>query len=115
MTGGKGAGQALGAGAGASEHRAQARGTGRRAAGAAGAQAAGAQALGCAGRAGTARVRAEREAGAQQGRHRRAGRGSWACRWPTGCALGALSLFLARFDSVLFLSQFLDIVREPGS
>ena len=26
---------------------------------------------------------------------------------PVGCALGALSLFLARFDSVLFLSQFL--------
>ena len=33
---------------------------------------------------------------------------------PVGCALGALSLFLTRFDSVLFLSQFLDIVREPG-
>ena len=40
---------------------------------------------------------------------------AWACCWPTGCALGALDLFLARFDSVLFLSQFLDIVREPGS
>ena len=35
--------------------------------------------------------------------------------WAVGCALGALSLFLTRFDSVLFLSQFLDIVREPGS
>ena len=34
---------------------------------------------------------------------------------PVGCALGALSLFLTQFDSVLFLSQFLDIVREPGS
>ena len=34
---------------------------------------------------------------------------------PAGCALGALSLFLTWFDSVLFLSQFLDIVREPGS
>ena len=34
---------------------------------------------------------------------------------PVGCALGALSLFLARFDSVLFLSKFLDIVHEPGS
>ena len=34
---------------------------------------------------------------------------------PASCALGALSLFLTRFDSVLFLSQFLDIVREPGS
>ena len=40
---------------------------------------------------------------------------AWACCRPTGCALGALSLFLTRFDSVLFLSQFLDIVREPGS
>ena len=35
--------------------------------------------------------------------------------WAVGYALGALSLFLARFDSVLFLSQFLDIVCEPGS
>ena len=34
---------------------------------------------------------------------------------PAGCALGALSLFLTRFDSVLFLSQFLDIVRELDS
>ena len=34
---------------------------------------------------------------------------------PAGCALGAPSLFLAQFDSVLFLSQFLDIVRELGS
>ena len=34
---------------------------------------------------------------------------------PTGCALGALSLFLTQFDSVLFLSQFLDTVSEPGS
>ena len=34
---------------------------------------------------------------------------------PVGCALGALSLFLARFYSVLFMSRFLDIVREPGS
>ena len=32
-----------------------------------------------------------------------------------GSALGALDLFLARFDSVFFFSQFLDIVREPGS
>ena len=35
--------------------------------------------------------------------------------WVVGCALGAFSLFLTRFDSVLFLSQFLDIVSEPGS
>ena len=34
---------------------------------------------------------------------------------PVGCALCALSLFLARFDSVWFLSRFLDIVRELGS
>ena len=34
---------------------------------------------------------------------------------PASCALGALGLFLTRFDSVLFLSQILDIVREPGS
>ena len=44
-----------------------------------------------------------------------AGRAAWACYWPAGCALGALNLLLTRFDSVLFLSQFLDIVREPGS
>ena len=31
---------------------------------------------------------------------------AWACCWVVGCALGALSLFLTRFDSVLFLSQF---------
>ena len=43
------------------------------------------------------------------------GRAAWACCWAMGCALGALGLFLARFDSVLFLSQFLDIVREPDS
>ena len=34
---------------------------------------------------------------------------------PAGCALGALSLFLTQFDSVLFLSQPLDTVHEPGS
>ena len=46
--------------------------------------------------------------GARLARHGRAA-------GPAGCALGALGLFLTRFDSVLFLSQFLDIVREPGS
>ena len=42
--------------------------------------------------------------------------GAWPGRaaGPVGCALGALSLFWARFDSVLFLSRFLDIVREPS-
>ena len=57
------------------------------------------------------------------GRHRRAagrhvawqGARPGRAAGPVGCALGALSLFLARFDSVLFLSRFLDIVREPGS
>ena len=76
--------------------------------------------------------RAGRGRGAQQARHRRAGRavrarqagarhaglGRWARglgeRVGQGCALGALGLFLARFDSVLFLSQFFDIVRELG-
>ena len=49
--------------------------------------------------------------GAGCGRGARPGRAAG----PTGCALGALGLFLTQFDSVLFLSQFLDIAREPGS
>ena len=49
------------------------------------------------------------------GHGRRAGRAAWASGLAVGCALGALGLFLIRFDSVFFLSQFLDIVREPGS
>ena len=75
---------------------------------------------GGAGRAGSwaAGVRA---AGARQGaagaRQGAAGArpGRWARGLATGCALGALGLFSARFDSVFFLSQFLDIVREPDS
>ena len=31
---------------------------------------------------------------------------TWGCCWAVGCALGALSLFLTQFNSVLFLSQF---------
>ena len=60
-------------------------------------------------------VRAWQASGSRRGRAR--GRASWAAgaRAGQGCALGALDLFLARFDSVLFLSQFLDIVRELGS
>ena len=54
-----------------------------------------------------------RQAGA--GRSRSARPGRWARGLATGCALGALGLFSIRFDSVLFLSRFLDIVREPGS
>ena len=56
-----------------------------------------------------------RTRGARGARGMGARRAAWACCWVVGCALGALSLFLTRFDSVLFLSQFLDIVREPDS
>ena len=50
------------------------------------------------------------------GRARQAnGRARQARGLALGSALGALGLFLARFDSVFFLSQFLDIVRESGS
>ena len=60
---------------------------------------------GCAGRVWNGPWASTRGAGTRPGR----------AAGPAGCALGALSLFLARFDSVLFLIQFLDIVREPGS
>ena len=59
-----------------------------------------------------------RQAGlvAGRGRHARLARpGRWVRGLATGYALGALGLFSVRFDSVLFLSRFLDIVREPGS
>ena len=79
---------------------------------------------GPAGRAGKWQAQAQ-ASGSRRGRARRArGRASWAAgarpgRWArglaTGCVLGALGLFSIRFDSVLFLSQFLDIIREPGS
>ena len=62
---------------------------------------------GCA-TAGTGRAR---HTGARRGRGARPGRAAG----PAGCALGALDLFLTWFDLVLFQSQFLDIVREPGS
>ena len=72
-------------------------------------------ARGRAGRAGGREARA-------RGRARSTGaRGALHGRWARdlgvllSIALGALSLFLTRFDSVLFLSQFLDIVCEPGS
>ena len=78
-----------------------------------GARCVGAQSVGGrpGGRAGSAR----RAAGTRGVRGTGAGRAAWACYWPAGCALGALNLLLTRFDSVLLLSQFLDIVREPGS
>ena len=63
------------------------------------------------GRAGEPGARGSRRKGSQAGARHKPGRAAG----PAGCALGALSLFLTRFDSVLFLSQFLDIVREPGS
>ena len=44
-----------------------------------------------------------------------AGRAAGFATGPASCALGALGLFSTWFDLVLFLSQFLDIVREPGS
>ena len=56
--------------------------------------------------------------GARHGRWARgigAGRAARRAAGPAGCALGVLDLFSTRFDSVLFLSQFLDIVRETGS
>ena len=63
-----------------------------------------------------ARARRRLALWAQAGARSRGARyGRWACCWVVGCALGALNLFLTRFDSVLFLSQFLDIVHEPGS
>ena len=55
-------------------------------------------------------------AGSRRGRGARGVRpGRWAPGLALGCALGALGLFSIRFDSVLFLSRFLDIVREPSS
>ena len=46
------------------------------------------------------------------GRPRQGAAGRGARRLALGCALG---LFSIQIDSVLFLSRFLDIVREPGS
>ena len=60
------------------------------------------------------RTRAERTGGRAWGA-RAGAAGSWARGLATGCVLGALDLFLIRIDSVLFMSRFLDIVREPGS
>ena len=69
------------------------------------------------GRAGARGAQAGARADARGSQQGRAGRTAWALgsRAGQGCALGALSLFSTRFDSVLFLSRFLDVVREPGS
>ena len=79
---------------------------------AAGAGGTGVRALGARGHAGQAAGVRQGEAGARQERGARA---AWAPGLATGCALGALGLFSIRFDSVFFLSQFLDVVLEPGS
>ena len=52
--------------------------------------------------------------GARAG-HARGARGRQERGLALGCALGALGLFSIRFDSVSFLSRFLDIIREPDS
>ena len=67
-----------------------------------------AQAAGAGGRRGRAR-------GARGNARQERGRALQARGLATGCALSALGLFSVRFDSVFFLSQFLDIVHEPGS
>ena len=64
-----------------------------------------------AGHAGGAQAHGARGAGSSSARQGAAGRGrerqgaAWARGLAKGCALGALSLFLALFDSVFFLSQ----------
>ena len=55
---------------------------------------------------------AQAGAGARDGCSRQQGTRPRRAARPVGCAL---SLFFSRFDSILFLSRFLDIVREPGS
>ena len=72
------------------------------------------RALGAGGRRAWQRERGERQQ-ARGVRDSRQGVHGLGARAGQGYALGALSLFLARFDSVLFLSQFLDIFREIGS
>ena len=94
----------------------QGRGTGARQARARHGRAAGKRARRWGGGAAGRRTRGKlAAAGAHEaGLARRPGRGLGA---PSGqgCALGALSLFSTQIDLVLFMSQFLDIVREPDS
>ena len=102
----------------ASWARRQALGSGRWGAGAAGARARRRQTRRGARSVGGAQVRG---AGSSDARGTRqapclgAGRAACARGLAKGCALSAHSLFSIRFDSVLFLSRFLDIIREPGS
>ena len=79
------------------------------------AQARGARGAGGSGARGARGARGTGVARACRARRMRAGRVSGRAVGPADSALGALSLFLARFDLVFFLSQFLDIVRELGS
>ena len=69
-----------------------------------------------------ARARADAQAAGERARvdAARARRGvtgarGWACCWASRLCTRCPQPVLIRFDSVLFLSQFLDIVREPGS
>ena len=93
---------------GASAQQSGARRTLQQARGAHGKQARGAS---------SSRSGARAVAGAERGKGAGRGRGPQPglAAGPANCTLGALGLFLTRFDSILFLSQFLDIVREPGS
>ena len=61
-------------------------------------------------------TRTRRARGACSRGARHAGLGvAWACCWASELCTWCTQPVLTRFDSVLFLSQFLDIVREPGS
>ena len=109
---GAGASRRWGVGPGACGARRRARGRARQVAGRAGVlvRGCGAQlARQAAGRAGAWARGAAGAAGARGARGTGAGHAAWArslgARPGQGCALGALGLFLARFDSVFFLSQ----------
>ena len=101
-------GRAAGAGVGAGACAGRANGQALGVQGRAKRRACGKQAAGAGHRRGRVRGARGRSA-AGRGRARQA-RGL-----ATGCALSALGLFSVRFDLVFFPSQFLDIVREPGS
>ena len=84
-------------------------------AGRAGNWAAGGRAAGCSRRGRAGRWAWDRGALGVGARGAWPGRAAWAPGLALGCALDALGPFSIRFDSVFFMSQLLDIVREPGS